>query len=159
MYSHVLVPLDGSSLAEQVLPHVRALPINQPDACITLLMSVSPYEHPQLAHGESVFVHPTAPNTERHHAQRYLNEIAHHLQAEGYRVSIEISNRKAEDAIVEYASLHNVDLIAIATHGRSGISRWLFGSVTQKVLQAAAVPVLVIRPRTGQVELKEPAHT
>jgi nucleotide-binding universal stress UspA family protein len=52
----------------------------------------------------------------------------------------------AAEAILDYTEQHKVDLIAIATHGRSGVSRWVFGSVTQKVIQAAPVPVLVIRP-------------
>lgn len=159
MYSHILVPLDGSPLAEQVLPQVYALPTEKENVCITLLMSVSPYEHPHLEHGDSIFVSQEAPNTERLSAQRYLHEMAHSLQARGYQVDIEISNLKVEDAIVKYADQHKVDLIAMSTHGRSGIGRWFFGSVTQKVLQMAPAPVLVVCPLTGEVDLKPPARS
>jgi nucleotide-binding universal stress UspA family protein len=72
--------------------------------------------------------------------------IANRLQADGYHVALHISRLMAAEAILDYTEHHHVDLIAIATHGRSGVSRWVFGSVTQKVIQASHVPVLVIRP-------------
>jgi nucleotide-binding universal stress UspA family protein len=59
---------------------------------------------------------------------------------------MDICNLPAADAIIEFATHHDVDVIVIATHGRSGLSRWIFGSVTQKVIQAASIPVLVVRP-------------
>jgi len=80
-------------------------------------------------------------------ARAYLELVAAPLRSEGYTVNVEVSTMPAAEAILDYAESQHADLIAIATHGRSGISRWVFGSVTQKVIQAAPVPVLVIRPR------------
>jgi nucleotide-binding universal stress UspA family protein len=83
-------------------------------------------------------------------ARDYLDRIAAEFRAEGYTVGMEISNLPPADAILDYAESQNVDLICLATHGRSGISRFVFGSVTQKVVQAAPVPVLVIRPKAPE---------
>jgi nucleotide-binding universal stress UspA family protein len=68
------------------------------------------------------------------------------LQQEGYQITTRVTRHGAAEAIVEYANHHDVELIVIASHGRSGIQRWILGSVTQKVLHSAHIPVLVIRP-------------
>ena len=133
MYQHILMPLDGSDLAERVLPHVQKLVTTPQETRITLLRSLAP-------------VHPIMVAEAETEARRYMGEIAAQLMAAGFRVSIEISILPAAEAIIDYTEQNNVDLIAIATHGRSGVGRWLLGSVTQKVIQATPVPALVIRP-------------
>lgn len=145
MYRHILVPLDGSPLAEQVLPHVQALASVGSKPQITLLRAV-PREYPDVVEGEtsnSVVDPMTKLNTE---AQAYLDQVARPLRAEGHTVVVEISHKFPADAIVDFAQHHDVDLIAIATHGRGGLGRWMYGSVTQKVMQATVAPMLVIRP-------------
>jgi nucleotide-binding universal stress UspA family protein len=149
MYSHVLVPLDGSKLAEQVLPHVRALAQHDPGLQITLLLSVSPHNHAIPAPDGGMFDHFFDAQAEIVAARRYLRALADELQTEGIGVMLEVSKQPAAEAILSYVRKHGIDLIAIATHGRGGISRWVFGSVTQKVIEAARMPVLVIRPKAA----------
>jgi nucleotide-binding universal stress UspA family protein len=148
MYHHILVPLDGSTLAEQVIPHARTLATLNPEATLTVLRAVPPVlpvttEYTVMLPSHSL---EEVMDSDRAEAERYLRHMASGLQSQGVHVQVEISWLPAAEAIVEYAEANKVDLIAIATHGRSGLSRWVFGSVTQKVLHGTRVPVLVIRP-------------
>lgn len=150
MYRHILVPLDGSLLAEQVLPHIHALAANEGTTKITLLRAVPPVFTTSVDYsGMLATTAADALETLEDEARDYLTRIAAEFRAEGYNVAIEVSAMPAAEAILDYAEAQKADLIAIATHGRSGISRWVFGSVTQKVVQAAPVPVLVIRPKAA----------
>jgi len=148
MYRHILVPLDGSALAEQVLPHVRDLAAHEGTMKITLLRAVPPIFTSSVDYS-GMLAASAADEQEslESEARAYLELVAAPLRSEGYTVNVEVSTMPAAEAILDYAESQHADLIAIATHGRSGISRWVFGSVTQKVIQAAPVPVLVIRPR------------
>ncbi len=146
MYRHILVPLDGSHLAEQVIPHVQTLAKYDKSIRITLLRSVSPV-YPITTEYSGAFLVPVEElSSAVQEAETYLETIASQMRSEGFHVFVEVSDMPAAEAIVDYASYHDVSLIAIATHGRSGLSRWIFGSVTQKVLHATHVPLLVIRP-------------
>lgn len=148
MYRHILVPLDGSPLAEQVLPHVHALAANEGTSRITLLRAVAPVLSTSVDYtGVLASSVADAMETLVQEARDYLAGVANEFRAEGYRVNIEVSALSPADAILDYAESEHADMIAIATHGRSGVGRWVFGSVTQKVVQAAPVPVLVIRPK------------
>jgi nucleotide-binding universal stress UspA family protein len=151
MYRHILVPLDGSALAEQVLPHVHAIAANEGTVRITLLRAVPPIFTTSVDYsGLMATTTADAMETLEAEARDYLDRIGAEFRAEGYTVVVEISNLPPADAILDFAESHIVDLITIATHGRSGISRFVFGSVTQKVVQAAPVPVLVIRPKAPE---------
>ncbi|MGQ9526966.1 universal stress protein [Chloroflexus sp.] len=147
MYRHILVPLDGSALAEQVLPHVHALAANEGTTKITLLRAVPPIFTTSVDYSGILATTTEAITQMEQEALDYLQHIAKQFQSEGYEVHTEISALPPAEAIIEYAENHNVDLIVIATHGRSGLNRWVFGSVTQKVVQVNPTPVLVIRPR------------
>ncbi|GAB4435785.1 MAG: universal stress protein [Chloroflexi bacterium OHK40] len=147
MYRHILVPLDGSPLAEQVLPHVHALAANEGTTRITLLRAVPPVFTPSVDYTGMLASSAEVFETMEQEARDYLERIAAEFRAEGYTVRTEVSALPAAEAILDYAESEHADLIAIATHGRSGIGRWVFGSVTQKVVQAAPVPVLVVRPK------------
>ncbi|MGB9739684.1 universal stress protein [Chloroflexus sp.] len=147
MYRHILVPLDGSPLAEQVLPHVHALAADEGTKQITLLRAVPPIFTTSVDYSGMLATTADAISVMEQEAMEYLQHIAKQFQGEGYKVHIEISALPPAEAIIDYAAHHDVDLIVIATHGRSGLSRWVFGSVTQKVVQVAPTPVLVIRPK------------
>lgn len=147
MYRHILVPLDGSPLAEQVLPHVHAIAANEGTTRITLLRAVPPVFTPSVDYTGMLASSAEVFETMEQEARDYLERIAAEFRAEGYTVRTEVSALPAAEAILDYAESEHADLIAIATHGRSGIGRWVFGSVTQKVVQAAPVPVLVVRPK------------
>jgi nucleotide-binding universal stress UspA family protein len=147
MYQHILVPLDGSKLAEQVLPQVKKSAGSETD--ITLLRAM-PAEYVAAVEQAGRYTTTFSPEEQlartQAEEQAYLEKIAEKLRAEGYQVHTQVSRGHAADTIVDYAHHHPVDLIIIATHGRSGVDRWIFGSVTQKVLHSARVPVLVVRP-------------
>lgn len=150
MYRHILVPLDGSALAEQVLPHVHALAANEGTTKITLLRAIPPVFTTSVDYSGLMAsdISDSMASLE-HEAEVYLEGIAETFRSEGYTVVTDVSAMPAAEAILDYAESQHADLIAIATHGRSGISRFVFGSVTQKVVQTAPVPVLVIRPKVG----------
>jgi nucleotide-binding universal stress UspA family protein len=146
MYTHILVPLDGSGLAEQVLPHAKMLASQATAPLITLLRSVPPI-YPVGAEAGGMFISLDEQiDALQKEAQEYLDGVAEKLRGEGFRVETEVSGLPAAEAIIDYAEANDVKLITIATHGRSGISRWVFGSVTQKVLHATHTPMLVVRP-------------
>lgn len=146
MYTHILVPLDGSPLAEQVLPHVRALAAAGERPKITLLRAV-PREYPDIVEGETTNKVVNPMEKLLNDARSYLDGVAQPLRSNGLEVATEVMVRQPADAIVEFAASRHVDLIAMATHGRGGLGRWVFGSVTQKIMHLTPAPILVVRPQ------------
>lgn len=152
-YQKILVPLDGSRLAEQALPHAVGLAQVHPNSVLYLLSVVpavrygaastsalSPYIPPEY------FVDPQeTQQTLEKSLHQYLNMMARQLYETGGRIITCVRRGDPADAIIEYASLHGVDLIVMSTHGRSGMSRWVLGSVADKVVRNAVQPVLLIR--------------
>ncbi|MDO8568787.1 MAG: universal stress protein [Dehalococcoidales bacterium] len=145
MYQKILVPLDGSKLAECVLPHVEVIAKGCGNPTIVYLRVVEPFNFgagggewvpssEQLAKFES---------QSREEAQSYLAQIAG--QYRGLNIKSAVVSGKSADAIAEYAGKNAVDLIVIATHGRSGMSRWVWGSVADRILRSSCVPVLMVR--------------
>lgn len=163
MYKKILVPLDGSKLAECALPHVEELA----GGCGTeevILVSVTervqgyravegPTEAgvrsgggwPGSVEPPGQRLVPEAFGKKEKQAQRYLERIAKTMAAKGINVSTEVLLWKPAEAIVGYAKQYGCDLIVMASHGRSGPSRWAYGSVADKVLRSSCIPVLIIR--------------
>ncbi|MCU0493374.1 MAG: universal stress protein [Chloroflexaceae bacterium] len=147
MYQHILVPLDGSPLAESVLPYIRSMVSPGTSTRITLLRAIPEINPVNLNFVDTAGVAVTSMAEVESECVDYLSAIAQQLQAEGYNVQpLVVEHVQPETAIVEYVRTHNVDLITLATHGRSGLGKLVFGSVTEKVLHHAGVPVLVIPP-------------
>lgn len=122
---HIVVPLDGSALSESILPEVLAL-ARLADAQITLL-------HVTEAAGV--------------HSAQYLEHVASTLRADDVRVDVAVvANWKTAAAIIDFAAHHGADMIAMATHGRGAWSRWVVGSVADKVLRGCSLPMLTLRP-------------
>jgi nucleotide-binding universal stress UspA family protein len=144
-FRHVVVPLDGSRLAEQILPGIVAL-ARVEDAEITLLSVLTPGSN---SHQD--VVDPTLPWWEKDIsvARSYLFQVAGTLRRSGtpVRTDIVIGDNVA-GAIGDYAGRERADLIAIATHGRGGLARMLHGSVATAVMQSAKVSMLVLKPDT-----------
>lgn len=143
MISRILVPLDGSPVAESILPTVEAFARSH-QAQITLFQAVEPSE------AATTIIAPSASIVERdkmaaEHAHAYLISIAQRLKQEGFTAQTRVLIGAPAEAIIMMG--HEVDLIAMGTHGRSGIGRWVYGSVADKVLHGAAVPILLIRSR------------
>jgi nucleotide-binding universal stress UspA family protein len=142
MYRKMVVPLDGSELAECVLPHVKAIGTGCGVREVVLLRVVEPIpvEAPPAWDYEAV----QKANAEV--AEEYLTKTKTDLAKAGLNVSMEVLRGKPGDAITEFVENDEADLIAIATHGRSGITRWVFGSVADKLVRSCSVPILLIRP-------------
>jgi nucleotide-binding universal stress UspA family protein len=139
MIKTILVPLDGSELAEQVLPYASEL-ARRAGAELLLLTSIQPVGIWDAT--------ATAINWDREErlAQEYLDAQKERLQSAGVKVRVKRQHGEAAAGILETAEAEGVSLIAISTHGRSGLSRWLFGSVADRIVQSSSVPLLMIRP-------------
>lgn len=157
MYQKILVPLDGSKLAECALPHVEEL-ARGCDTGQVILVSVTERiegykvvgNHTRTL-GEQLSpeagkrrISETVGKLERQ-ARRYLGRVAKTLEAKGIKVLTEVLLGKPAEEIALYAANQKCDLIIMSSHGRSGPSRWAHGSVADKILRASSVPVLLVR--------------
>ncbi len=162
MYKKILVPLDGSELAEKVLPHVVALAKGF-GAEPTLISVV---ELTLGAIGAKIEAIPEVA-AERAAAQRgeamlYLQKVQRDLTAQGIGATAAVLEGDVASQIIAYAEQHGFDLVAMATHGRSGIDRFVMGSIAEKVVRGTLRPVFLIRalpvvPRS--VDWREVAST
>ena len=139
---HMLVTLDGSELAELALPEVLTL-AKLPESEITLLQVVPPIEE-VVSDGED-FAIDQQWERRRASALRYLNGICARPEWHGVRTHVAVEMGKPAETILDFAQRHNVNRIVIATHGRTGLGRWVYGSVADKVLRAADRTVVLIR--------------
>ena len=142
-FRHIVVPLDGSTLAEQILPRVMALATIE-DAEITLLNVLIPRSHSQKD-----IVDPSLPwwDKDISVARQYLFGIAAKLRRNGIPVTTDIViGENVPNAIGDFASRERADLIAIATHGRGGLARLIHGSVADAVMHSARMSMLVLKP-------------
>jgi nucleotide-binding universal stress UspA family protein len=142
MYKRVLVPLDGSPLAEAVIPFLTEI-AGPLDMSVILLRVLEPVS-PVIVEGlRQVLIDVSAARTRD--ARAYLAGVAATVQARGIATSCEVRAGRPDERILETAREVAADLIAMSTHGRSGLSRLLFGSVAEQVLRHADVPVLMMR--------------
>lgn len=145
MYERILVPLDGSPLAEQVLPYVYILgKALHSQIDFLRVFDPVPEEWADPAHG--LYVDHIA-TTFRTQAQEYLNSVKSSLQDLGDTISVTAREGDPASHIVNQAAREPATLITMSTHGRSGITRWVLGSVADKVLRATANPLLIVRAR------------
>lgn len=149
MYKKIMVPLDGSKLAESVLPHVAAI-AKGTNAEEVILVSVTervlgyrPVTDYGRPTGEKLI--PEAVGKMEKQAQKYLDRVAKGLEAKGIKTETLVLLGNPAEEITLNAKLYGADLIIMASHGRSGISRWTHGSVADKVFRASSVPVLMVR--------------
>lgn len=152
MFKHLLVPLDGSHLAEGALPVAMEL-ASRFDSEITLLRVVRP---PYIVSsvGGSAYAEMLMDLREQAHTEAtdYLRALQGSLRQQGYPAHAHATEGEATaEIILDVAAELRVDTIVMSTHGRGGISRWVFGSVADKVLQRATVPVLLIRAQDGEL--------
>ncbi len=147
MYHKILVPLDGSALAECVLPHAEAIAKGCQVKNVILMQVVEPFRMPSGADFD--FSPEQTKRIETQHlakAKDYLNQLVSRVSYDKANVQSEvIDGGIAAESIADYAAKNDVDLIIIATHGRSGVSRWVWGSVADRILRSACVPVLMVR--------------
>jgi len=150
MYERILVPLDGSKIGEAALIHVEELVSKMAPTVKTeviLFQVISSLTHYVVA-GEAT---AQIPYTEKEieqikgKAREYLDKAGEGLRSKGARVKTKAATGKAAEEIIKAADEIKANLIAMSTHGRSGLRRLTFGSVTDKVLRGANIPVLVVR--------------
>jgi nucleotide-binding universal stress UspA family protein len=147
MYKKILVPLDGSELAECVLPHVEVITGSGGVKNVTFLRVVKPFYPVGDYMGDYISaVDVVSINKEAvEDAESYLKQITEKVKYPGVKVGWEVVRGNEAESIIEYAKENEIDLIIIATHGRSGVSRWVMGSVADRVMRSACVPLLMVR--------------
>jgi nucleotide-binding universal stress UspA family protein len=153
MYRRALVPLDGSALAEAIIPFM--LDIAGPlDLEVVLLRVIVPVP-PEVVEGAR---HVVVEDVEQRmaEAREYLAPLAAELAARGVRVRCEVRHGDPTSEIVAVARDVDADLITMTTHGRSGLGRLLFGSVAEAVLRQAELPVFLMRLTEQQATARRP---
>jgi len=159
MYKKILVPLDGSKLAECALPYAEKLAKGCGTEEVILISvterltgeTIAPEMQELYRSSERQDVYGSGPEVKvifgkkEKQAQRYLGRIVEGLKAKGINVRAEVLLGKPAEQIVSFVENNGADVIVMSSHGRSGPSRWAYGSVADRVLRASCVPVLMIR--------------
>jgi nucleotide-binding universal stress UspA family protein len=150
MIKKILVPLDGSKLAECALPYVEEIATKMAVDEVVLISVTErikgfrPIEDPNQPSGQTLI--PEGTGKMEKQAQKYLNRIAKGLEAKGVKKVVnEVPFGDPAEEIIFYADTKGCDLIIIASHGRGGPSRWIYGSIAEKVFRALCAPVLMVR--------------
>ena len=144
MFTKLLIPLDGSKTAERALPYARYL-AEEKNVLIELLAVVDVANMATHMTAERALHLDTMVEDAVRASEKYLEAIAGTLSAA--KIKTRVESGRPEEVIIEKAAAEQNTLIAMATHGRSGMNRWLLGSVAEKVLRGATDPVLLIRAR------------
>jgi nucleotide-binding universal stress UspA family protein len=154
MYTRILVPLDGSELSECSLEQLKQVAVVGGVTEVTLLRVIEPIAiNEAAAWSSSGYTMTEVQKKYKASAQEGITKAAEKLVALGISAQAAVIEGRAAEAILDYAEKNKFELIIISTHGRSGISRWTFGSVADRVVRHSPIPVLVIAPpgcRSGQ---------
>jgi nucleotide-binding universal stress UspA family protein len=139
----ILAPLDGSDIGEVALPYVEAIAANS-QATVNLVQVVSP---PGTVEANLLGGPDWSKFVKAMHdaGENYLKSVSERFNRREVKVKCEVLTGDPADKIVEYATANGVSLIAMSTHGRTGIARWVLGSVADKVLHGARIPILLVR--------------
>jgi nucleotide-binding universal stress UspA family protein len=136
-FEKILVPLDGSACAEDILPKVEKL-ATELKASIALLRVAYAHTFPG--------VDPTeAEVTVVREAEEYVHKIEERLKTKGFKVDSHVRYGDEAEEILDHAAQKDIDLIAMSTHGRGGVKRWLLGSVAEKLLRHSPKPIFLVR--------------
>jgi nucleotide-binding universal stress UspA family protein len=146
MYKNILAPLDGSELSECSLKHVTAIAKGCAVAGVVLLHIIEPLNKYMTYGGIGQEALGEIRKESRTKAKRYMAKAADKLKKNGINAKTVIIEGMPSDEILNYTEKNQVDLIIMSTHGSSGLTRWAFGSVADKVIRHSPVPVLVIAP-------------
>ncbi|BCX04884.1 MAG: universal stress protein [Candidatus Roseilinea sp.] len=155
-FKKILVPLDGSQFAEGALPYARMLAECSGGQIELLRIAVHPSSYVYVSDPATL---ASLYDSDRAHCEEYLQKVAAGLQAAtSITVTTAVLEGPVADAILDRAEETNADLIVMSTHGRSGMERWLLGSVAEKVVRGAKIPVMLVRPKqTGTSAGSAPA--
>jgi nucleotide-binding universal stress UspA family protein len=147
LYSKIVVPLDGSELAECILPHLEAFAAGNPAVVITLVRVVTPIEiHYKAAlpidEKQEKLINEAAFEL----AEEYLLKVKKRLAASRINVSTSVLSGQTVSTLIDYIKKSGADLLFVATHGRSGLNRLFMGSVADKLVHSSDIPIFLIRP-------------
>jgi len=145
MYRKILVPLDGSKLAECVLPHVEAMAKASQVQEVIFMRVIEPFRQPMGDYALDEKLITRIDSEHKTEAEKYLQELTGRIHLGGVKTRWEVLKGRVADNLADYATKNSVDLIIIATHGRSGVSRWVWGSVADRILRSSCVPVFMVR--------------
>ena len=156
MYERVLVPLDGSKVGEAALPFLEQLIAKMSPEVkveVTLFGVITSLRHWVMVGEASAPISYTEEEIKsiKQRIIKNLEKAGENLRSRGVTVNARVSAGNAAEEILKAADEINADMIAMSTHGRSGLSRLAFGSVTAKVLRGASVPVLTVAAPAGTV--------
>ncbi len=160
MYNKVLVPLDGSGLAECVFEHVKEIAKGCEAAEVDLIYVVAPFPSP---FGEFMQTSDVGYQTgdvqtfgvERYEkwGKEYLDGVAKAFAKDGLPAKSIVLRGDPSNVILNYVKDNGVDLVVMSTHGRSGPAKWTLGSVADRVLRQSLAPVMIVRPQECQVTI------
>jgi len=155
MYQKIMVPMDGSELAECVLPHVNEIAKGCQVKEVVFVGVVEPLKFPStdvetllLDDADKQIASERRANIEfqrKNSVVEYLKQLVNRASYGEVNVHSEIIVGQVAESLSDYATKNGVDLIIIPTHGRSGVSRWVRGSVADRILHSACAPVLMVR--------------
>jgi nucleotide-binding universal stress UspA family protein len=153
MYKKIMVPLDGSELAECVLPHLETFLSGSMVSTVVLIRVIEPTPtkfRGSYVTGDDHLAQIEANTREIEEARKasaleYLQKVLRGIRSADVQLHTEVLIGKIADRLIDYAEENDVDLILIATHGRSGISRWVRGSIADRILTGSRVPVFMVR--------------
>jgi len=136
-FERILVPLDGSDCAENVLPKAEKLATDLRATLVLLRVA-------------NAHVFPGADPTEAEvkvvrEAEEYLGKLGEILKVKGFKVETHVRYGHDAEEILDHAAQKDIDLVAMTTHGRSGVKRFLLGSVAEKVLRHSPKPIFLVR--------------
>jgi nucleotide-binding universal stress UspA family protein len=147
MFKRILVPLDGSQFAEGALTHAQMLAECGGGEVELLRVAVHPSSYVYVSDPAAL---ADLYDSDRAHCEDYLSKVAGRVrEATHVKVTTAVLEGIVADAVLDYAEDTNADLIVMSTHGRTGMERWLLGSVAEKVVRGAKMPVLLVRPEVA----------
>ncbi len=150
MYNKILVPLDGSEFGECTFDHVKTIAKGCQASEVILLSVVGNYEPGSGWTWGGIVAESAAAEASKKsqaEAKKYLAKVAKKLEKDGINAVTTVMVGTPADTILDYAGSTGVDLIIMATHGRSGPARWALGSVAERVVSLAPMSVMVVAPK------------
>ncbi len=144
MYNKILVPLDGSKFSESSLEHAKTIAAGCKAKEVILLKVIEPLR------GYATMARDIQAQTDKkavESARDYLKNLSDELKKNGINTTVDIIKGDPASEILDYSVRNNVDLIIMATRGESGVMRWLLGSVSERVVLHATVPVITVTPK------------
>ena len=155
MFKRIMVPLDGSELAECVIPYVEDFIDQGQVEFIIFVRVVKPVITPVSFDDSIIYLQedPSKWESEKKtSAEGYLQKVVSRLKQNGVKFQTEVLVGRIGNSLLDYIKANDFNLVVISTHGRSGLSRWVRGSVADKILSASHIPVLMVRAPGSMVE-------